>query len=263
MKNKYFKDVYECDILTQEEEVELFERIRNGCVTSRDRVVTTHLRLVSSIARKYAKFGSDFDDLIQAGSIGILSALSGFDPNAGVRFSQYAIPFIRGEILYHIPNSDSIFGCKTTKSTRKLFYNLRKHLKVERNLTEHEIHQIATTYSVLPEEVVEMECLLKSTFHDINGEDREYWETFLVDETDIISELCQQEQNQIFRERICSFLEELDERSTYIVLNRILCETQIPLREISEKYSISVARVNQIEVSLLTRIKERFLDIER
>lgn len=260
-QNKFLTDIHSCEMIEPEDEKKLFVSIRSGCLRSRDRVFTSHLRLVSSMARRYASFGADFDDLMQVGSIGVLTAISRFDPEHGVRFSQYAIPFIRGEMLYHIPSTSTIIGCSTSKKIRKMFFSLRKYLRVGENLTTREIDALSEQYGVDPSEIQMMECLLKSSFHDINGDDREYWESFLVDDFDVTELVANEEEQRIFKNRIEEFENELDERSLFIFNNRIIGDEQTPLREISERYSVSIARINQIEVQLKARVYEKFQDL--
>jgi len=68
----------------------------------RDRIVECHLGLVRQLARRFATQGESLDDLVQAGSIGLLKAIEGFDPSLGFGFSGYAAATIIGELKRHL-----------------------------------------------------------------------------------------------------------------------------------------------------------------
>jgi RNA polymerase sigma-B factor len=69
---------------------------------ARGREIEEHLPLVSSLARRYARAGEPFEDLVQAGTIGLIKAVDRFDSERGVAFSTYAVPVIEGEIRHHL-----------------------------------------------------------------------------------------------------------------------------------------------------------------
>ena len=71
----------------------------------RDQLVDQHLPMVRYFARRYAGRGEPMDDLIQAGSLGLVKALDRFDPTRGLEFSTYAAPTILGEIRRHFRDS--------------------------------------------------------------------------------------------------------------------------------------------------------------
>lgn len=77
-------------LLTADEERELFARIAAGDSAARERVVRANLRLVVSIAKRYLGRGLDFPDLIQEGTLGLMTAIGRFDLARGNKFSTYA-----------------------------------------------------------------------------------------------------------------------------------------------------------------------------
>jgi RNA polymerase primary sigma factor len=82
-------------LLTAEQETALGRRARTGCTTSRERLVATNLRLVVSVAKRFANRGVPLLDLIQEGNLGLMKAVDRFDPERGYRFSTYATWWIR------------------------------------------------------------------------------------------------------------------------------------------------------------------------
>jgi RNA polymerase sigma-B factor len=73
-----------------------------GDSAARERIVELHLPLVESIARRHDRSGKNVDDLVQAGSIGLIHAIDRFDPERGAEFAAYAVPTITGEIKRHL-----------------------------------------------------------------------------------------------------------------------------------------------------------------
>lgn len=68
---------------------------------ARDRVVAAHLPLVEGLARRYTGRGEPYDDLVQVGTIGLLTAVDRFDPARGVPLGAFAVPYVLGEIRRH------------------------------------------------------------------------------------------------------------------------------------------------------------------
>jgi len=85
---------------------ELFRQARLGDGRSRRRLIEHNLRLVRAVLRRFLEARSftpvDGEDLFQAGCVGLLQAVDGFDPERGIRFSTYAVPFILGEMRRHL-----------------------------------------------------------------------------------------------------------------------------------------------------------------
>lgn len=94
--------------LTQEEECELFRRIRDGDTQARDRAVERNMRFVISIAKEYAGRGVPIEDLIQEGSIGLMRAIERFDCDRGTRFSTFAFDHIHLACSRAVQNTSSL-----------------------------------------------------------------------------------------------------------------------------------------------------------
>lgn len=94
----YLHEIGKIPLLTAEEEVILAKRIERGDKEAKDLLTTANLRLVVSIAKKYAKRGLDLLDLIQEGNIGLMRAVEKFEYRKGFKFSTYATWWIRQAI---------------------------------------------------------------------------------------------------------------------------------------------------------------------
>jgi RNA polymerase primary sigma factor len=92
------KKLWNTQLLTKDEEQELFERIANGEIKLKDIVVERNMRLVVSIAKRYVDRGLDFLDLIQEGAIGLMKAIEKFEYKRGLKFSTYATWWVHQSI---------------------------------------------------------------------------------------------------------------------------------------------------------------------
>jgi len=86
----YLKDIKHLPLLTPQEEVDLAKKIKKGDKRARHKMIQSNLRLVINIAKKYSYLGVPMLDLIEEGNLGLMKAVTRFDPSAGFRFSTYA-----------------------------------------------------------------------------------------------------------------------------------------------------------------------------
>lgn len=98
----YLHDINKIPLLTDEEEKELAIRIENGDEEAKKKMINSNLRLVVSIAKKYADRGVEFLDLVQEGNTGLMKAVDKFDVSKGFKFSTYATWWIRQSITRNI-----------------------------------------------------------------------------------------------------------------------------------------------------------------
>ena len=128
--DKYLSQVYQIPVLTREEELELTtEFFETEDVKLAHKLVIAHLRFVVHIAKSYAGYGLPLADIIQEGNVGLLKAVTKFDPNKGVRLVSFAVHWIKAEIHEFILKNWRIVKIATTKAQRKLFFNLRSKQK--------------------------------------------------------------------------------------------------------------------------------------
>jgi len=99
---QYFKELRDYSLLDRFEEIRLGQMSLQGDNYAREQLINSNLRLVLSIAKKYAKCGMSIEDLVQEGNIGLIRAAEDFDPERGVKFSTYASWWIRQSITKSI-----------------------------------------------------------------------------------------------------------------------------------------------------------------
>ena len=250
--------------LTAEEERALAERYRRDQdLEAAWQLVTSHLRYVVKITRGYLGYGLPHEDLIQEGNIGLMKAAKRFDPDVGVRFVSFAVHWIRAEVHEFVLRNWRIVKIATTKSQRKLFFNLRSRKKRLAWLSAEEVEDIASDLGVRSDEVLEMERRLSS--HDApfdgvgveGGEDRPSPALFIEDRRyDPGAVVEDAEWKEDATGRMSEALETLDQRSRDIVTRRWLQEPKAKLRELADAYGISAERVRQIETGALARLRD-------
>lgn len=97
--NQYFHDISAYELLSKQDEAEIIKRAKEGDEEAKEIVIMSNLRLVAKIALHYCKSGVYYLDLIQEGTIGLISAIDKFDIEKGYKFSTYATWWIKKEII--------------------------------------------------------------------------------------------------------------------------------------------------------------------
>ena len=114
-------------LLEADEEAQLAKRWREQSdQKAAHKLLTSHLRLVVSVARSYRGYGMPLSELISEGNIGLVEAVTRFDPEKGFRFSTYAVWWIRAAIQEYVLRSRSLVKIGTRRSERTLFFNLQR-----------------------------------------------------------------------------------------------------------------------------------------
>ncbi len=121
---------------------------------NRDNFINSNMGLVHSCCKKFKGRGIEYDDLFQAGCIGLIKAADGFDEGRGLCFSTYAVPVILGEIKRMFRDGGSIKVSRTLRElATKIKYEQEKSLKQHgKDLT---CAELAAILSVTPEEIAE------------------------------------------------------------------------------------------------------------
>lgn len=108
--SRYLTDVANIDMISAEEEVALFEKIKQGDQAARDRIITANLRFVISVAKQYSNKPLLLEEYIAQGNLGLMKAVDNFEPSRGFKFISYAVWWIRQSIMAY-QTRDSLIHC--------------------------------------------------------------------------------------------------------------------------------------------------------
>jgi RNA polymerase sigma-32 factor len=268
--DKYLSQVYQIPVLTREEELELTtEFFETEDVKLAHKLVIAHLRFVVHIAKSYAGYGLPIADIIQEGNVGLLKAVTKFDPNKGVRLVSFAVHWIKAEIHEFILKNWRIVKIATTKAQRKLFFNLRSKKKNTGWLTDEEAKRIAKELDVSVKEVMHMENRLNSADSPFDAptevEDNEkafspsqYLEDNSFNPEDIAE---QKNYEDVNHTALIKNISALDKRSQDIIRARWLDDNKTTLNELADKYSVSAERIRQIEATAFKKLKTALVNV--
>lgn len=265
----YFERVSLIPVLSREEEVALAQKFRSSedLVAARQ-LVLSHLRFVVHIARSYSGYGLPLGDLVQEGNVGLMKAVKRFDPNLGVRLVSFAVHWIRAEIHEYVLRNWRLVKVATTKTQRKLFFNLRRYKKNLGWLSAAETNAVAQDLGVSVQDVTEMEKRLSSRdmsfdpVPDSDDEDGTYSPAAYLPHPDADPAI-QFEREQFdddSTERLIKAMAQLDERSQRILRTRWMTDAKTTLHELAEEYGVSTERIRQIEANAIKKLRGLMLE---
>ncbi|HYZ23436.1 MAG TPA: RNA polymerase sigma factor RpoH [Rhodopila sp.] len=265
--SRYLREIRSLPLLSPEQEAALARGWRDGeDIEAAHKLVTSHLRLVAKIAVGYRGYGLPVGELISEGNIGLMRAVSRFDPDRGFRFATYAMWWIRAAIQEHILHSSSLVKMGTTRAQKTLFFNLRR-LKGQMQALEsgdlqpEQVARIARMLDVPEQDVINMNRRLGAPDYSLNAPvsadgDGE-WQDWLVDESETQEHiLADREELSNRRALLPDALKALNDRERHILAERRLKDTPTTLEELSEKYGISRERVRQIEARAFGKLQK-------
>src|SRR3989338_8294906 len=256
--SRYLQEVGKYPLLTAEEERKLAIAYREkGDKEAARKLVSSHLRLVVKIAMEYRQAYYNILDLIQEGSVGLLHAVKKFDPDKGARFSYYATWWIRALILKYILDNFRLIKIGTTKTQRRLFYNLMREKRKIEGMGIHPSSRLLAERLEVPQyEVEEMsKRLAQSEVHldaPVGHDTEAVLSDFIADDDVPLDEkIAKEEIQDKFREKLTEFAKTLGPREQKILRERLLAEVPITLQHIADDYGISRERVRQIEARII------------
>ena len=261
----YLANIRRFSFLERDEEYQLAKRWReHGDRNAADQIVTSHLRLAAKIAMNYRGYGLPISELISEGNIGLMQAVNRFEPEFGVRFSTYAIWWVKASIQDYILRSWSMVKIGTTANQKKLFFKLRSaRAKIaavdSASLRPEEVTAIANTLGVTDQEVVDMNGRLvgdTSLNAPVRGEQPSEWQDYLVDESPSPETLVLNHDEMDHRQAaLARAMGVLDERERRIFQARHLSDNPLTLDDLAVEFNVSRERVRQIEVRAYQRVQ--------
>jgi RNA polymerase sigma-32 factor len=258
-------------LLERDHELALARRWReNGDHAALHELVTSHTRLVVSIALRFRHYGLPTGDLFQEGNLGLMQAAARFDPARDVRFSTYATWWIRAQMQDFVLRNWSIVRTGTTGAQKSLFFNLRRlRARLDDNASDRLScdgqREIAKTLNVRPSDVAAMESRLSRSDHSLNvaiSEDgRDEWQDLLPDTRPDPEEIATEAHDTRVRAQwLMQAMAELAPRERMVIRRRQLIDgDNVTLKQLGEELGISKERVRQIEARALEKLRDVLL----
>jgi RNA polymerase sigma-32 factor len=201
------------------------------------RLIQAYMRLAISMAAKFKRYGAPMNDLIQEAGLGLMKAADKFDPDRGVRFSTYAVWWIKASIQDYVMRNWSMVRTGSTSSQKALFFNMRRvQARLEREaqatgmqLDSHQLrHMIASEIGVPLRDVEMMEGRLSGSDFSLNAtqsvedEGREWIDT-LEDDSAHGAEIVENSHDtECLRGWLVKAMGSLNDRERFIVRERKL-----------------------------------------
>lgn len=259
------------ELLDAETEAALARAWRDhGDTAALHRLVTAYMRLAISMAARFRRYGAPMNDLIQEASLGLMKAAEKFDPDRGVRFSTYAVWWIKAGIQDHVMRNWSLVRTGSTSGQKALFFNLRRvQAKLEREARERgEVldsaqlrEKVASEIGVTLAEVQMMEGRLAGMDASLNAtqaedEGREWIE--------VLPDAAPQAEEQVEaahdRARLRGWLAQamagLNPRERHIVIERRLREEPRTLESLGAELGLSKERIRQLEAAAYGKLRK-------
>ena len=236
------------------------------------RLTQSHMRLVIAIANKFRNYGLPIGDLVQEGHVGLLEAAARFDPDRNVRFSTYAIWWIKASIQDYVLRNWSIVRGGTSSKQKSLFFNLRqlraRITRENRDLSDVMVHeQIAQAVGVSTADAAVMDRRLSSPDLSMSapvssgdGDSNTTQQDLFESELPLPDELAMGAiDDERRRKWLRDALVSLSDRERFIVVKRRMADDPNTLECLGERLGISKERVRQIENRALEKLRGRLL----
>jgi RNA polymerase sigma-32 factor len=235
------------------------------------RLITAYMRLAISMASKFRRYGAPMNDLIQEAGLGLMKAAEKFDPDRGVRFSTYAVWWIKASVQDYVMRNWSLVRTGSTSSQKSLFFNLRRvQARLERaamaqgaTLDGCQLREmIAQEVGVPLRDVEMMQGRLSGSDFSLNAtqssedEGRE-WIDALEDDAPRADELVEEDHDlAALRHWLGDAMDQLNARERFIVRERKLRDDPRTLESLGTELSLSKERVRQLEAAAFQKMRK-------
>lgn len=255
----YLKEIGRIPLLTREEEIRLAQKAESGDLKAKEKLTSSNLRLVVSIAKKYIGRGMTFLDLIQEGNKGLIRAVEKYDWTKGFKFSTYATWWIRQAITRAIADQ-----ARTIRIPVHMVETINKLMRTARKLMqdlgrEPTPEEIGEAMEMDPEKVREILKISQNTTSLENpvgdSDDDSVLGDFIADDRQISP--YDATSQQMLRENIGEVLEALSDREARVLKMRFGLNggKAMTLEEVGQKFGVTRERIRQIEAKALRKLR--------
>ncbi len=254
----YLKEIGKIPLLSTEEEIELAKRMEKGDEEARKKLAEANLRLVVSIAKRYAGRGMQFLDLIQEGNLGLIKAVEKFDYRKGYKFSTYATWWIRQAITRAIADQ-----ARTIRIPVHMVETINRLIRTSRQMVqelgrEPTPEELARKLDMPAERVREIKKISQdpvSLETPIGEEEDSHLGDFIQDDNVMVP--ADQATFTLLHEQLMESLETLTEREQQVLRLRFGLDDGRPrtLEEVGRVFHVTRERIRQIEAKALRKLR--------
>ena len=237
-------------------------------------IMQAHMKLVAKEVRRMRFYQANPDDLFSEGMLGLTVALDKFDPDAGFRFSTYAIHWVRARLITHILLTEGVMRVSSSGRFKSLFFNYRRASaqiadtlrKTGQSLTRGEVQErTAKALGASVEDLRLIEAAMgTATALDApirtNGDgDTQTLADIIPSEAPLPEDILNEVQvSKYLKSEIAAAMEQLKPREQHIIATRKLAPKDeiMTLEELSQIYDVSRERIRQIEVNALKKLEK-------
>ena len=265
---RYLDEVKHYPLLSPEDELKLAIRLQQkGDREAAMKLVQANLRLVVKIAFEYRSVYANVMDLIQEGNVGLMKAVSKFDPTKGARLGYYSSWWIRSYILKYLLDNFRLVRVGTTQAQKKLFFHLmREKEKLEAQGIAAAPKLLADKLNVKEKDVIEMDARLSHHGGEVSldapvgssdGDSKASFVDLLEDSHESPdSSLEREELLQVLKNHLPQFTQTLNDREKQLLKERLLSEEPKTLQEVADRYGLTRERARQIETVVIQKLRD-------
>lgn len=256
----YLSEVAQIPLLTDVEEIKLFQKVSEGDSAALNKVIRSNLRFVISVAKQYQNQNISLEDLISEGNVGLIKAAKRFDNTRGFKFISYAVWWIRQSIMQSIAeNSRAIrLPVNHIQSINKINkINSQLEQDLEREPTVDELTTVLEELDIKIKDSV----MLNAKMTSLDAPVKDCEDLFLYDI--IVNEDSSSPDQMFVKESLVSDLEKvlkklnIRERAILCMYYGIIGFQPMTLEEIGEYFELTRERVRQIRDLAIRKLKNR------
>ena len=253
----YLKEIGRINLLTSAEEVDLAQRNEKGDPKAKERLISSNLRLVVSIAKKYVGRGLTLLDLIEEGNIGLMRAVEKFDWRKGYKFSTYATWWIRQAITRAIADQ-----ARTIRIPVHMVETINRFIRTSRKLMqelgrEPTPEEVGKEMEIDPEKVREIIKVSQepTSLEAPVGEEKDSTLGDFIPDEEIRPE--DQASAELLKSHLAEVLDTLNDREKKVLRLRFGLDDgrQRTLEEVGREFGVTRERIRQIEAKALRKLR--------
>lgn len=258
----HLNEINKIPLLSNEKEVELAKKAASGDKAARDLLVSSNMRFVVNVAKKYQNRGLDLEDLISEGYVGLLEAVTRFDVDRGYHFISYAVWWIRQSILKAVYEKGRAIRLPMNRTNEILqIEKARKAVSGSLKKTEaQELDEIASMLGMTKYHVREMLDISRDTLSlDAPSSYDDSGKMTLGDSvaSDTRSDPSENAMDSSLRDSIFEVLGTLDSKSAQVLRMRFGLDSGecMSLKQVGDHFNLTKERIRQIEKTAIMRIR--------